>query len=712
MKLRYIWPLVLGVLNLEVAVGGPTVGEQANEWCASFAQAEQACPHEKISWQEVLPSLAYIPAQVDAWLACAHVGRHIERTLADGMLLDSPVSKPSRDCLAVESFAVSADDGSAASLRLLMPMLCVVTEEARKEGRMKRKEEATGPAWADCMRGVWDSLGHAYEQSVRAEGRQHCRLKPLYAVLTLKKEEEKLAEKWSEMLVALLASGGGEALTYEGYRGVKCKLRGGGQGMEQEMCILTRREGAALILVACTHPEDIKKPASVQDSALSAAILNTVHCRAEDVLMVGCSSPAFSQAMHVGRQQHAKRMGELVQTMFESLGAVPSPHRTIFAQAAAGSVSLWEAAFSGSSQEGAKQDSGFWCALNADTLVLECSGDAMNSSYLPGVLRYAAQADAASTIFYAETTPIQRLSPSLGKAPGVPSLLDIGRGWAQTLSESEQKEWNAMLNTLEHLGPEFMKLRDALAETGRGLGDDGAILVDAAGALPPLFGGSVNNEVVIPRLAYCAPVLQRDALANGWKMLLDAARAFSASLLGSPQLVDALSFVSNKVEGANAVSHCWYMPVFTQHMIPNVTISDNTFIAGTSSAYNEYLVQAAAPEGRPFQGAVFALNCEPLANMLRGVADSYRSRIPAEEEAEPMSQVQDDSLPMAVSHTEMSTRLERVAEVLEQMASCAEVMASVARHVRGSAVVQENRCVVRTVVQLQTPHNKGKSMRR
>lgn len=668
----------------------------AEDMYAAMIQPAKNEPVDLAKRQAVLPALGYLPAATDAYVAFANIGQHISRAMSDRMLLDQPVDPAPPELAALESAALSMGEGASAGLRLLLPMLAATQKMTCIEDWVAKAKHED----AQQMRKLLEQTLSDQLQQATAEFQQQWQMKPIYAVVTLKKGKERMVEEWSKMIVSIaLASHADHAvpLEYGGFRGVKISVPEAQYPALHNFCVMTKHSGTALIVAICAKPEDVQLPDRVEDSALASPCLNACDSALSDLFMVSYGSPEFAKLVNDAQSSALESSAEMSRLIFETLGATDASRKDVFNKAAAGVSTLLEQlnTVCGASN---KQECMMLCRLNENEFSLEYSEDADGKNYEEGQLRFVAQVAESNNIFYCESTPLSGTTIAVDGNKIIPAILAAGRGYALTLPGEARKEVERHLNMLENLSPEMAMLGRAFSTVADGLGHGGAVLMDSAGSLPALFGEMKGNRVGMPRLAYCSPVSNRVNLSRGWDEIMDALGGCAGKILGSPMLVQALSFPSKKV--GDAISYCLYMPIFTENMIPNVTVSDKCFVVGTSSAYNEKLISAGAGS-MPFRGSVFSLKLEPLATTMRGIADSYRSRIPAEEEAVPMSQVEDDEEVAAAATSDGSTKLEKLSEILEELATKAELAASVAESVHGTITIDNGRCTLRTIVRLQ-----------
>lgn len=647
-----------------------------------------------------LEALAYIPAETDGFIAFADLGKHISRVMSGGMLLDKPVGPMPPELSVLKSLAVSIGADTAGSLSLLLPMLPTLSHQS--DGGMLGWVDAARPDMAQKIKAAVEQFVHEQSQKNTEEFCKKWQMKPVYAVVSLEKNQKKQVEQWANMIVSLLLatnSEQAEQVKHGAFQGVKIKGVSLAPGQARDICILVKPVDSSLVFVVCANPQDVREPASIDHSALASPSLSVCDGCLDDLLMVSHSSQSRVRAVEEENRRGIAQAAETVCRVFDALGAADATQKAGFDKATAGVKTLLAQVLTvcGPSKN---QDSTLLCRLNKKNLILEYSGDAKDAEYAPGKLRYVSQMNEPGNILYAESTPLVTKTPAPDWGSVLSAMLDVAHGYTLTMPEEVRKNDEKKLGVLKGLMPEFRMLGQAFSTMGSGLDRGGAVLVDSAAGLPRLFGDSNNDKVAMPRIAYCSAVAQREHLTRAWDEIMMAAECVADKLLGSRMLVKALAFPAKKV--GNAVSYSLYMPVCSENMIPNVTVSDSVFVAGSSSAYNEKLATDAS-SNMPFQGAVFSLNFERLATTLRGIADTYRSRIPVVEEAVPMASLDDEELSTAVTDYDAGkpSKIEEFSETLEELAVAAEMAADVAERMYGAITISGGRCMLRTVVNLQ-----------
>lgn len=701
MKIQVIYGAIAMAMGVFGALGDDASPSDETIF-AALAQPPVHPAPAAATFTEALPALAYMPADTEAYLAFAHIGQHLERIVSGGMLLDQPIGRLPEELSALQSFAVSLDSGSSAVVQPLINLMFHAWYDSELRDWQASADSAAADLIAQQIKRNEADISTALARLHRSGDTSA--LRPTYAVLTLREGHEHLAEQWGKLLVSrLLACGAGEAESVQcgDFYGVKCPSAWA-PASSGNFYVMLRHSGSALIVVLCSDPQHIRQPDSAEQSLLAAPHPAACDSAAQDLFFVNYISKNLVSAADSALRSSLAEVTAATQSIYSAMAVADPAHKQEFNRAAAGIGLLLDQAMllCGPS---AGQDSVAVCRLNAKELSLEFSTDARGSSYEPGTLRYVAQSSEPNTIFYAESTPSAGIPATPTLSQILPALCDSLRGLALTLQPADPARRN-MIDTMDEvtrITPALSRLGHAFSTVGQALGKGSAFLIDADGSLPSLFGGTRNNRVAIPRLAYCAPVAHRSYLAQGWEEILRASGELVSHFGGSPLLPHALPFLSER-SGA-ATSYSLFMPVFTEHLVPNATVSDSVFIAGTSSAFNKKLA-ASATGTMPYQGCVFALHLKTLATTLRGIADAYRSRIPADEEALPMSQFDETSAPLSADSLMEPSDLEKVSEILEQCAVTAELAASVAQSLYGSITITDNRLTLRSRIFLQPSH--------
>jgi len=133
----------------------------------------------------------------------------------------------------------------------------------------------------------------------------------------------------------------------------------------------------------------------------------------------------------------------------------------------------------------------------------------------------------------------------------------------------------------------------ALAHDMRlGLGRESAIIIDLNGTVPALPGvpealaGSANS----PRIAYLAPVADRDRLASAWSGVHESASRITTRV---GQMAEREFPMPKAISSESNGLSSWFLPLpyFDDEFLPSVTLDDSWFAIGSSRKQSVELVR-------------------------------------------------------------------------------------------------------------------------
>jgi len=156
-------------------------------------------------------------------------------------------------------------------------------------------------------------------------------------------------------------------------------------------------------------------------------------------------------------------------------------------------------------------------------------------------------------------------------------------------------------------------LRDDL---GKGLGAESAVVVDLKGELPtmPMIPEAMLKQGKVPRFSYLSTVSDRSKIGLSWDRLNTSAEKLlkQASAMSGMKIPMQRPF---KSESNGLTSWTFQIPFTHQNCIPNISVSDDLFILGTSSDQSSELssVFEKEPTGVPLSEA--QLNFKPLREL-------------------------------------------------------------------------------------------------
>ncbi len=129
----------------------------------------------------------------------------------------------------------------------------------------------------------------------------------------------------------------------------------------------------------------------------------------------------------------------------------------------------------------------------------------------------------------------------------------------------------------------------------KGLGNDGAFLLDVGGKMPALPGLPPGGESVpLPRLALVQMLKNRALVGSAWESSQAALQRLLKGL-PAPQPVE-LPLVSTRNKGGTT-SHAYVLPLDSEDLVPCVSLTDELFILGTSRRQQQQIVESAGRSG-------------------------------------------------------------------------------------------------------------------
>ncbi|MFC4993713.1 hypothetical protein [Rubritalea tangerina] len=150
----------------------------------------------------------------------------------------------------------------------------------------------------------------------------------------------------------------------------------------------------------------------------------------------------------------------------------------------------------------------------------------------------------------------------------------------------------------------------------QGLGSESAIVMDIGGELPtmPMIPEEALKEAKLPRLSYLSTVEDRSKLAASWETLNATAEKSlkQVSEMFGENIPMQRPF---KSESNGLTSWTFQIPFTHQNCIPNVSLSDELFILGTSSDFSVELAKAFEKEASGAPMAEMQFNFSPLTEL-------------------------------------------------------------------------------------------------
>ncbi len=199
----------------------------------------------------------------------------------------------------------------------------------------------------------------------------------------------------------------------------------------------------------------------------------------------------------------------------------------------------------------------------------------------------------------------QIVHPTLREAARVWIEDFASTGWATFLriglphmSEAERQYFGTLQNIFVPKIVEFYKItRDEFAKS---LGLEHAIAIDLNGEIPdtPLLPPEYHANGRMLRLAFLSDLQDRALLAKSWDSYFKFANDLALLAPGEKFANGLPEPVGETVDG----SALWYYklePTVKGDFLPNVAVTDKTFVAGSSRAYSLELSKAAAAAAAP-----------------------------------------------------------------------------------------------------------------
>ncbi|MBQ7024703.1 MAG: hypothetical protein IJN29_14065 [Akkermansia sp.] len=623
--------------------------EQVYTSLATPAPATSATPAQRAA---AYPALAHIPAEIEALFTINNIGS-TARTICE---LSNEM--PPAEALQLQSVALAAGEGLLASLQSLEPWLCKSAEE---ESFPKIWEAGA----ADPAKGIITRLVKDYSDKVHKaamDNMANIKLPPVYAVLTSTPEGAATLNEWYNLAMQSMQEsmtpGEDEAVEINGYSGIKHNLKGEtyvhpdydfdyetGEVTKKELTadqkavsdeldkrsiyVLLKQQGNTLLAIVCEDPATIRQSNSPETSVLATDKLAAADANLSKTPEALCWVAGGLNSVS-NKMQFAPYIGmaDIVQNTFAELATTDSANATTWQAAAAGAKMLTNTFTTLLLPESHTPDLiQVWHGDNS--LEIQYNSSANGISYAPGKLVLTSQADKPGNILYMESTFYE----SMAGIPTCDQLLDavvsVVDGFFATIPAEAQAATAEQIAMGKAFLPEVKQVFSSLQTIGSGMSNSVAFTMDSAGSMPMILGGTPGNTAAMPRLCLYTGVADRSKLSQGWDTLVKTASEVAAKLGSDPAVVNMLPIVPTPL--GNAISYSISLPWFTPDMVPNITVSDTAFTAGTSSNYNAE-VAAAATGSMPFTGAVCSIKFAPLATTARGIANELEKAVQQEKE--------------------------------------------------------------------------------
>lgn len=129
----------------------------------------------------------------------------------------------------------------------------------------------------------------------------------------------------------------------------------------------------------------------------------------------------------------------------------------------------------------------------------------------------------------------------------------------------------------------------------RGLGNDGAFILDVGGKMPPLPGlPPGGQEMPLPRVALVQEMTDRALIGNSWNGMETALQRLLKSV-PAPQPLELPQVITRSKGGVT--SHAYPLPFESDDLVPCATLTDTLFLLGTSRRQQAQIAESAARAG-------------------------------------------------------------------------------------------------------------------
>lgn len=520
-------------------------------------------------------ALAGLPADTDSFLVVNRLGELVEMMPAG----DTPVF-PAEMAAELDSFALGITKRAVEDLQRLQPLIQLLSVEAEDmaETWCEQAQDDAARAIVAVQREQQVADGDMLVQATK-----DFHLAPVYLVLTACPGGEGLLQQLSvlPLMIPLGSDAPIQMTARSGWRGFCVQggmldLSGAGLAPEHEsqikanlqnarIYVLSRVVGGRLVLVICSHPDEVKLPARAGNSVLAAPQLAAYDAgAARRAWAAGYCSPAVVKLREEMDLFSYRYAASFMEKVFLRL----APQNEACARAATAVKSLLglaEQFLPG--QQGAER----MLLWEDDALCMHMVCAAGPLRFVESPVQHASGAAAPDTVFYAESTPIAG-GPEVEISAVLDNVAHTQLGYCSTLK------------------PEF---RDSVEKSCRQLKQNQESLVQLAAGFRSWYGGQKGSTALaVSRNTSAAPFV---SFALRSEMADAATAARTCELLN---------------EGATALC-----PELAANFRMS-TENSSLLLRGGAPGVD---IPAAEP-GLPAAGAWFSLNVPVLAGVLESAA--------------------------------------------------------------------------------------------
>lgn len=697
------------------------------------------------------PALSVLPADIESVFTMNQIAEL--STAIPAAFGADPEDTPSELSM-LESISIATGKGSAEFSKHIDAIYTYFSQqhESIPDFFTSLADNLSNPAAATIRK-----LGDAYFASVKAaafSSIKSAKAPAIYGVLTAKEGGSDLLTAWYETAVQGMREGIAEdadpdeireVYSKNGFEGIKITLKGDrmvspsydfdektGKLIQipldetqiaikdaldgRVLYVVLKQEGNKLISIITENEADLALPTDAAQSVLGSDKLSKTDANlAKSPAMLLYIAPGMYETLT--NLQLAPYIGlpGLVKDIFADLATQPGENQATWAAAAKGTELLCNT-YKSFILPNNTQPELLQVWSEGSTIQLQYDGNTQGVNFKPGKLSLTSVPDKPSTMLYYEGTPTTYGAADTNCGDIIDAIVNVADGIVAIIPAEGQAEVAPQVAMAKQFLPDLKDLCGALGTIAEGTGNSTALTVDSAGSMPMILGGTPGNKTAIPRICFYSGVTDRSKLSEGWDKIVTIAGNVATKLGSDPSVVNMLPIVP--ATKGNMTSYSVAMPWFTPDMVPNVTISDTAFTAGTSSNYNEEIVTCATGS-TPFAGVVCTIKFGPIATTARGIANELATIAKAEKES---SLSLEDNAPAATTDEEdydgedyieeddyeeeesysyrRTSPAEERAEQMEEVADMLENVAKLIDRVDGTTTVEGNSRTIRMQIQL------------
>lgn len=632
------------LMLMAATVAAPVYAQQPAEVFTTLSAPStvQATAEQRAA---AMPALAVMPADTEVCYTVTNLPALFDSIHNAGMMSDRDYESMPEEVKAVHSVAIGAGAGSGKTLEALSSIYSIAmyneggNDVLRNWAKMAVKE----------YQGALEELADKTAKATIADFKtaiSEIKVGPAYGVLVGTAGSEAMLQEWYNSLVEELQEEDGDngfaAVNVNGFSGIKVQMPAEEAepsewddeydiAMKQEVVkrtvyLLFKLEGNKIIAAVCENPEDIKLPATAQDSVLGTGKLAAADAKLDKGLhMVGYASAEATNAYKQMMYGLISRVGNDLVNGFKALEAQGGENGSRFAAAAKGAETILTSIRNYAFAAGKNPTFGM-ASWSGSDMEFELAYDSTGVAYKPGKLSLLKQAADPNTVLYAESTYWN--NPN---SPDLNQLIDCGLavcdGVITTLPTAQQDEAEANMQMVKAFLPEVKEAIASFSLVTEGMDNTMGLVVDGNGTMPAVLGGKPGNTTAFPRIAFYSGVADRAKLSEGWDSILTVAGKVATKVGSDPAILNMLPIIPRTI--GKSTSYSVALPMFTENLVPNITVSDSAFVLGSSSALNAEIAESATGT-MDYTGCVCSIKFAPLAKMLRSIATDLQARAEAE----------------------------------------------------------------------------------